>query len=140
MFFLFVLQPLATMRQAVASDRLFHETTWKIDDETINIISPHADIKVDWGTFYELMEIKEYFLLRYTANRYLLQILPKRAFELPQQMNEFRTLVNARLAVARAQMKKVSWFKRHRLQILVYFFLGVMILIMIMYSFINSSY
>lgn len=89
--FLFWL-PFSVGRQVERNERLTCETTWQVDDERLQVKTRFTDMAMDWGTFAKSEENKDYFLLIYTVNKNMIQIIPKRAFTTAEHEAAFRRL------------------------------------------------
>lgn len=79
-------------RNARHNERLLAEITWEFNDERVRTANRFAETKYDWGSFQDLVENKEYFFLRHSANKRLYNFIPKRAFTSDGQMAAFRDL------------------------------------------------
>jgi hypothetical protein len=67
--------------------------TYVLDDEHIRIDSSLTKSETAWNIFSKAIETKEYYLLVHTMNKRMIQFIPKRAFETPQQEADFRRYV-----------------------------------------------
>lgn len=90
--FLFFVNPITVGDQVEKNERLQSETTWEVSEEGVAISTPYAQSKFDWGTLGTVYETGDQFLLAYSANKRMFQILPKRAFESREQVDDFRSL------------------------------------------------
>lgn len=90
---LFFVNPIRVGDQVRKNERLRSETTWEVDSDQIVIRTAYAESKFDWGTIGQVYESDEHFLMIYSANKRMFQILPKRAFASAEQMAGFRALV-----------------------------------------------
>jgi len=76
-----------------SENRILDEVQWLLDDTQIIIKDPHTELRVDWGTFRELVELKDYYLLVHTVNKNMFNFIPKRVFESADQEQAFCELV-----------------------------------------------
>ncbi len=86
-------------RNAKNNERLLAEITWELDDDHVRTANRFAETKYDWGSFQALVENKEYFFLRHSANKRLYNFIPKRAFTSADQMAAFRDLFDRHAGV-----------------------------------------
>lgn len=70
-------------------ERTLGEVHWQFNDEQILIENKFAEAKFDWGTFQEIIEVKDYYLLVHTTNKNMVHSIPKRVFESPEQEAAF---------------------------------------------------
>ncbi len=97
LFFLFFFAaiPLLFIRQIQKTkERFLSRIIWQLDDRQIQIKNDYSETRVDWGTFQELTETKDYYYLIYTANRTLYQFIPKRALASPNMDAAFREIIS----------------------------------------------
>ncbi len=89
-----ILVPMRIGAQVQQSEnRILDEVQWLLDDTQIIIKDPHTELRVDWGTFRELVELKDYYLLVHTVNKNMFNFIPKRVFESADQEQAFCELV-----------------------------------------------
>ena len=89
--------PLQLRRNVQANERLRAETTGQASDAGLLLQTAFSETKMDWGTFAQLSETHTHFFLPYTVNRNMVQIIPKRAFASPQDVQAFRQAVNEKI-------------------------------------------
>lgn len=94
---IFVVPSFQLGRRIQKNKRLTTETVWIVDDQTIVIKNAHSESKMDWGTFQRVIQLKDYYLLGYSTNKAMAQILPRRAFESSEQETAFRKLLEQKI-------------------------------------------
>jgi hypothetical protein len=97
----FVWQPMRIRRQVQKQEQFRSDTTWQVDDSQIVIKTSYAETKLDWDTFGQVMETRDDFLLVYASSKRMVQFVPKRAFESPEQEEAFRMLLQRKLRVGK---------------------------------------
>jgi hypothetical protein len=89
----FYLSPSSVGDKVVKEERLHSEVTWQVDEEKIIVNNKFSEAKVDWGTFGEVLETSDHFMLVYAVQHNMFQIVPKRAFPTKAMLEEFRELM-----------------------------------------------
>jgi hypothetical protein len=89
--------PNLTGQQYDKNERMRVETTWRLDDERVQLTSGPVESKLDWGSFQNAIDTKDHYLMTYTINKNMYQIIPKRAFESAEHEAAFRALVEKHL-------------------------------------------
>lgn len=102
LFFSVLLQPWLASRQVNKNERMRTETTWTVSDDGLLVTTGYGQSKIDWETFGKVVETGDYFLLLYSWNRRLFQIIPKRAFASPDEMADFREYLKRHIKDYRA--------------------------------------
>jgi hypothetical protein len=69
---------------------------WEMSDEQVEIDSTLTQIKTRWESFRDLIDAKDYYLVRPKDDPNIL-FIPKRAFESPAHEAAFRAMVEAHL-------------------------------------------
>lgn len=139
LLFLLVINPLMVGRQVQLNERLRVEVTWTVSDEGIQVVTPHAESKSDWGTYYDFFETKEHFLIRLSANKRMFQIVAKRAFASEGEMAAFRRLLETNIAKARRAAPRTSWLARNGFNLLLYLSIAIFLIILFVYSFMQAA-
>lgn len=67
--------------------------TWSMNDEHIVITTKYGESKITWEVFQGVEDAKDHYLMCLIGSGRKYQIIPKRAFESPEQENAFRELV-----------------------------------------------
>ena len=99
--FLFVFMPWWVGRHAQRNERMSVETTWRVTEERVAVSNTFAEGTMDWGTFRRVVETPDAYLLVYTINKNMFQIIPKRAFASPDQAAAFEQLLARKLSPPR---------------------------------------
>lgn len=60
-----------------------------------------AESKPSWDAFRQVIETRADFLLCHATSKHMVQFVPKRAFESPEQEEAFRALVRSKLRTGR---------------------------------------
>jgi len=76
--------------QVRQSERMRSLHTWEVSDQQIIIKTDYSELKFKWDDFHRALEIRDHFLLIYAANRGLIEVVPKRAFDSPENLTAFR--------------------------------------------------
>lgn len=76
--------------QVRQSERMRSLHTWHVSDQQIIIKTDFSELKLQWDVFRRVLEIREHFLLLYAVNRGLIEVVPKRAFDSPENLTAFR--------------------------------------------------
>ncbi len=130
----------ATMGDRVARDeRLSCETTWELDENRVWIKNKFIETNFDWGSLGQTYETGEHYLISYTVNKNMFQILPKRAFLTAEQQNEFRQLLEQKTrSITRIRSVNLPEPSRRSVMVFMYgfySFLAICIIILVVYSF-----
>ncbi len=108
----FVFMPLSMIFQVNQQERLRSEITGQADEQGMMIRTRFSEAKMDWGTFAGFFETKTYFVLTYTVNSQMIQIIPKRAFDSTQTEQAFRAMVQEQVKngkIARRSSGRGAW-------------------------------
>jgi hypothetical protein len=76
--------------KAQHNERMMAGITWEMDDTQLHMANRFTETKYDWGSFLGLVENREYFFLRHSANKRLYNFIPKRAFASEAELTAFR--------------------------------------------------
>ena len=93
----FVLRPYSYGQQASKDENLTASIRMTIAEDGIGIYRMHKNQQIDWKNFEELIEGKDYFLLKTVLHRNSFDIIPKRAFETPEEEDAFRELATRKI-------------------------------------------
>lgn len=85
--------PLRVANKVEKDERLHSPVQYECSDEQIHFKDQFSELKTDWASYQQYIESKELFLLIYTANKNMFQIIPKRAFKSPDDEAAFRDLL-----------------------------------------------
>lgn len=77
---LFFNNPLKAWKQVEENERLNCHVYYEVNEEQFLIRTKFAETKTDWGMFTSFIETPNLFLLIYSTNKNMFQIIPKRAF------------------------------------------------------------
>ncbi len=136
-FFQYVMNPLRISQQVQSNERFRSEVTWTVDESGVLLANKFGESKSDWGTFYNFKETKEHFLVYYSTNRDMFQIVPKRAFESAGQLEAFRHILTVNLAQARSQGGELAWLAQNRWKLMIYVILVIFCVIVFLMSYNN---
>jgi hypothetical protein len=92
-----VIVPASGAKVFQRDEHLQAETTWSLDDDGIRITTRFEEHKIDWGTFHQVQETKDYYLLVMRAVKMALRAVPKRAFTSADQEMAFREIAQRHL-------------------------------------------
>jgi len=97
LFYAIVISPFVVANKVAKDERLNSPVLYELNDEHIQIKNKFTETKFDWGSFQRIIESEEYFLIIYTTNKNMFQIVPKRAFSTSDDEKEFRNLVKEKI-------------------------------------------
>ncbi|HEX6292130.1 MAG TPA: YcxB family protein [Herpetosiphonaceae bacterium] len=100
--FLFVVMPWWLGRAVQRHERLRADSTWHVTDERIVVSTPFAESTFDWGMFGRVIETPHAYLLVYSFNKNMFQIVPKRALATPEQAAAFERMLARKLTGLRS--------------------------------------
>ncbi|MBI5943766.1 MAG: YcxB family protein [Chloroflexi bacterium] len=95
--FAFFINPLTIANKVGKDERLSSPIQYEVSDEQIMFRNQFAETKLDWGSFQKVIESEEMFLLVYTLNKNMFQIIPKRAFSATVDEQVFRDLLKTKI-------------------------------------------
>jgi hypothetical protein len=93
LYTIFMGNPLKVWKQVEANERLHCHVEYEVNDEQILIRTKFAETKMDWGTFTAFIETPDVFLLIYSTNKNMFQIIPQRAFVSVNDIEAFKQLL-----------------------------------------------
>ncbi len=93
----YALQPLLLVYKVKKNERLRGINQYEVDEEKISVHTPYAQASYDWGTYGKLTDTGKYYLLIYSTNSRMFNLIPKRAFSTLQQETEFLDLAKKKL-------------------------------------------
>jgi hypothetical protein len=124
--------------KVVKEERLSCETYWEIDEKKVSIKNKFGDKNFDWGTFKEVLETGEHFLITYSVNKNMFQIVPKRSFLSDQQQNQFRKILEEKICpIKTIRSINLPDLSRGATFLILCGFLFILIIITIVYNFIK---
>jgi hypothetical protein len=97
--YIFWLQPNRMANQAVLNEQLVSKATWQVSDSGVVISSYYGSTEMEWDNLSKLVVTKEYYLLLSKVNKNAFRFLPMRAFNSPQEKEEFLQLVGNHISV-----------------------------------------
>jgi len=97
--FVFIIQPSRLANKAVQNEQLVTEATWELNESGVLISNRFSSILMEWDSLQKLLVTREYYLLLSKKNRNTFRFLPRRAFNSPQQEDQFLALVRKYLPV-----------------------------------------
>jgi hypothetical protein len=103
--FTLVINPMTAASKLEKNERLSSPVQYEVNDEQIMFKNQFAETKLDWGSFQKVIESKDIFLLVYTTNKNMFQIIPKRAFASTDDEQAFKNLLNTKIP----QNKKINF-------------------------------
>jgi Ca2+/Na+ antiporter len=131
----FFLGPANVADKIAKDERLSSEMTWELDDNQALVCTKYADINCDWGTFAEVYETKEHFLITYHNDKNMFQLIPKRAFKNDDQLTRFRNLVAEKIKPIKAiETVSLPELSRNFSLTLLYMIALIFIIIVVAYS------
>ena len=80
LFFAFVISPLRVANKVEKDERLNSPVQYEVNDQGLLFRNQFTETKTDWGSYQKFIETKDMFLLIYSINKNMFQIIPKRAF------------------------------------------------------------
>lgn len=137
-FFIFYWQPYSFGRQVEANERLTCETKWNLTEKGIVVTTSYNEVKYDWGSFFDFVEINNYFLIFNSENQRTFQMVPKRAFQSPEQIETFREILVKKIRIPHATLKKSPWYVTYRLPIIIISLLMTMVIVIVVVNFITA--
>jgi hypothetical protein len=75
------------------NERLISPVNYEAYEDHILIRNKFGESKMDWGTFQKYIDTKDLFLLIYSTNKNMFQLIPKRAFSSEEDEESFRKLL-----------------------------------------------
>jgi len=93
---LLIYSPYQMGQRASKNERFTVQQNWQITEIEIKVTNQFSESKFDWGTFIGSIETKDFYLLRYSTNKNMFNILPKRAIE-NRQEEELKNLIMQKL-------------------------------------------
>lgn len=137
---MFFLNPASVADKAANDERLCCETLWDVSEDKVTVRNKFAETSCDWGTFGEVYESNEYFMLAYKVNKYMFQFIPKRAFTSPEQLEQFHKLLEEKIRPSKHVMTvKLPEPSRRSVLIFTYGVLLIAILVMVTYSYVKTA-
>jgi hypothetical protein len=97
--YIFWFQPSRMASQAVLNEQLVTEATWQVSDSGVEISSHYGTTEMEWENLSKLVVTKEYYLLLSKVNKNAFRFLPLRAFNSPQEKEDFLQLVSRNIPV-----------------------------------------
>jgi hypothetical protein len=99
LFVLYILyfQPRSMARRAMGNEQLAAETTWEVNDESVQISSTYGSSQLTWDKLTRLIISKQYYLLVFKTEKNFFRFLPRRAFTSSGEEDQFLGLVNSHL-------------------------------------------
>jgi hypothetical protein len=88
-----VINPLKIANKVDKDERLHSPIQYAVNAEQILFKNQFTETKTDWGSFQKFIENKDVFLLIYSVNKGMFQIIPKRAFASIDDEQAFRNLL-----------------------------------------------
>lgn len=95
--FTLVINPFMIANKVEKDERLNSPVQYEVSDEQFLFRNQFAETKLDWGSFQKVIETKDLFLVVYTVNKNMFQIIPKRAFTSSEDEQSFRNLLNQKI-------------------------------------------
>ncbi len=133
---IFFLAPANMADKVTKDEKLNSEMFWVVDNDEVCVGNKYADIDCAWNTFGQTYETNEYFLLVYSSNKNMFQLIPKRAFKSAEQMEAFRELLqNKTHSIKKISSVNLPELSRNLSMVILYAVLAVFIIIIVAYSF-----
>ncbi len=132
----FFLAPVNVADKVAKDERLSSEMTWEVDENMAVVCTRDADTNCDWSTFSSAYETYEYFLITYSKNKNMFQLVPKRAFKNADQMAAFRALLEQRThRITRISAVNLPELSRNITLTLFYVIMALFVIIVVAYGF-----
>ncbi len=93
LLFALVINPLQIANKVKKDERLHSPIQYEVSAEQILFKNQFTETKTDWGSFQKFIETKDVFLLVYSINKRMFQIIPKRAFASSDDEQTFKQLL-----------------------------------------------
>jgi preprotein translocase subunit SecE len=131
----FFLGPANIADKAAKDERLSCEMTWEVDENQALVCTRTTDINCDWSTFAEAYETKEHFLITYTNNKNMFQLIPKRAFKTAEQIAQFRKLLEEKTKpIKKIESVNLPELSRNFSMVLLYIVAAIFLIIVVAYG------
>jgi len=95
-----IIQPASLAKKAAQNEKLVTEATWELSDAGVQITSRFNSTLLEWGNLNKLVTSKDYYLLLSKTNKNAFRFLPRRAFNSPQEEEQFLELVEHNISKA----------------------------------------
>jgi hypothetical protein len=126
--------------QVENNERLSCETTWHVDDQKIQVSTKFTETSFDWGSFSQMLDTGEYYLLRHTINKNMIQIIPKRAFASPEKREVFHQRMTAKLGpVKTIRSLRLPEPSKRVMNIILFAVLFILVLVVAVYNFMITA-
>jgi hypothetical protein len=89
----FLINPVLSAQKIMKNEIAKCETSWELSDNEVLIRNKYSQTRFDWDSFDTVLDTKDHFLFIFTTNQPLIHILPKQAFESPDQLNEIKRML-----------------------------------------------
>jgi len=96
----YIIQPASLAKKAAQNEKLVTEATWELSDAGVQITSRFNSTLLEWGNLNKLVTSKDYYLLLSKTNKNAFRFLPRRAFNSPQEEEQFLELVEHNISKA----------------------------------------
>jgi hypothetical protein len=120
-----LINPLMIANKIEKDERLHSSVQYEVTDEQLLFRNQFAETKLDWGSFQKFIETKDLFLIVYTVNKNMFQIIPKRAFTSSEDEQSFRNLLNQK--IPKEQIKTFDFSKLPVITIILIAILGFLL-------------
>jgi len=94
------IQPASLAKKAAQNEKLVTEATWELSDFGVQITSRFNSTHLEWENLNKLVTSKDYYLLLSKTNKNAFRFLPRRAFNSPQEEEQFLELVERNISKA----------------------------------------
>jgi hypothetical protein len=96
----YIIQPASLAKKAAQNEKLVTEATWELNEAGVQITSRFNSTLLEWGNVNKLLTTKDYYLLLSKTNKNAFRFIPRRAFNTPQEEEQFLELVERHISKA----------------------------------------
>ncbi|MBI4761341.1 MAG: YcxB family protein [Chloroflexota bacterium] len=97
LIFALLVNPYRAAQMVERNERLRSMVEGEASEDRIVLKDQFVETKLDWGSFQEVIEIPEYFILIYSSNKNMFHIIPKRAFKSSNDKLAFQKLLYTKI-------------------------------------------
>ncbi len=136
----YFLGPATAAEKVTSEERLNTETTWVVDEEKVSIKTKFAETSLDWGSFGVVYETRDHYMITYSTNKNMFQIIPRRAFSSTNQEGSFRNLLVAKTkSITRINSVNLPELSKRTTLVLLFTMLAIFIIITVFAGFFQAS-
>ncbi len=98
LIFSLLIRPYLVSQQVQHDERLNSPVEYQVGEEHLFFKNRFSETKLDWGSYNRVIESPELFLLSYSTNKNMFQIIPKRAFPSTADEQAFQSLLKSKIS------------------------------------------